>query len=83
MIALRIEKGILWNIRNNEQHVIEILDRKAFMDAVIKTITGGKINAYPNKHVLSGGLMRVDNRFQKESHSKHDCHLHLFGTFSD
>lgn len=46
MIAMSISKGILWNIRNNKLYQVEIPDKKAFLDAVTKTITRGIIENY-------------------------------------
>lgn len=46
MIALGLEKGILWNIRKNEIFEIEIPDKKLFMDSVANTITKGAIDKY-------------------------------------
>lgn len=43
IVALNLDKGILWNIRNNEKYVITIPDRHKFINAVIKTITKGII----------------------------------------
>lgn len=39
MLALKLEKGILWNIRTNVKHEIQIPDKALFLDAVTKTIT--------------------------------------------
>ncbi len=46
MIALQLEKGILWNTRKNEIFEIEIPDRNLFMDSVANTITKGVIDKY-------------------------------------
>jgi hypothetical protein len=43
MIALNLQKGILWNVKNNEIYEIEIKDRKKFLNAVVKTITKGRL----------------------------------------
>lgn len=43
MYALNLEKGILWNTRNNEMYEITISDKEKFLKAVIKTITKGGI----------------------------------------
>lgn len=40
---LKLDKGILWNTRNNEMYEIEIPDREAFLKCVIKTITKGNV----------------------------------------
>lgn len=39
MIATRTDKGILWNIRNNEMFEITIPDRKKFLQQMLITIT--------------------------------------------
>lgn len=46
MIALNIEKGILWNTRNNEAFQITIPNKKAFLDNVTKTISKELISEY-------------------------------------
>ncbi len=43
MIALGLKTGFLWNIRTNEQCIIKIPDRRAFMQAVARTITKGRV----------------------------------------
>lgn len=44
MIALDLEKGVLWNTQNNTMYEIAIPDRQQFLNVVIKTITKGEIN---------------------------------------
>lgn len=44
MIALKLEKGILWNTRNNTMYQIEIPNPKKFVNLVAKTITKGWID---------------------------------------
>ena len=46
MTALRLEKGVLWNIRDNTVYEIKISDRQKFLDAVANTITKNRITAY-------------------------------------
>lgn len=46
MIALNLEKGILWNTRKNELYEIEIPDIKTFMNAVASTITKQNLPQY-------------------------------------
>ncbi len=46
MIALNLETGILWNIRNNTAFKITIPDRKGFLDLMIKTITKRSVTKY-------------------------------------
>lgn len=46
VVAMDLPKGILWNTRNNTLYEIEVPDRKAFLDAVAKTVTKGMIENY-------------------------------------
>ena len=46
MIAQKLERGILWNIRTNEMWEISIPDKQKFMDSVVKTITKRQIVKY-------------------------------------
>lgn len=46
MVLLKLHKGILWNVYNNEMFEITIPDRKLFMQSVIKTITKGILSTY-------------------------------------
>ncbi|WP_341515770.1 AAA family ATPase [Mesomycoplasma ovipneumoniae] len=41
MLALKKEKGILWNIRNNEMHEIRIKNREEFREKLVQTISKG------------------------------------------
>ncbi|WP_337895917.1 AAA family ATPase [Mesomycoplasma ovipneumoniae] len=41
MLALEKEKGILWNIRNNEMHEIRIKNREEFSEKLAETISKG------------------------------------------
>ncbi|WP_341515769.1 UvrD-helicase domain-containing protein [Mesomycoplasma ovipneumoniae] len=41
MLALEKEKGILWNIRNNETHEIRIKNREEFSEKLAQTISKG------------------------------------------
>lgn len=43
MVAFGLNKGIVWNIRTNEQYSIVIPDRRKFMRAVAKAITKGRV----------------------------------------
>ena len=55
MVALGLEKGILWNTRDNKKFEIAVPDKEKFLDAVIKTVTKGAITKYykPGKEVHS------------------------------
>lgn len=46
VVAMDLPKGILWNTRDNTLYEIEVPDRKAFLDAVAKTVTKGMIENY-------------------------------------
>lgn len=46
MVCLNLDKGILWNTRNNEMYEISVPDRKAFLDNVARTITKGRMKSY-------------------------------------
>ena len=46
MAALKIEKGILWNTRDNTRYEIHIPNRKTFLDAVAMTTTKRKLERY-------------------------------------
>ncbi len=46
MIGLKLNKGILFNTRNNQMYEISIPNKKKFMNAVVNTITKGEIKKY-------------------------------------
>jgi len=46
MIAQKIKKGILWNVRNNEMYEISIPDKNKFLDAVVYAITKRQVKKY-------------------------------------
>lgn len=46
IVALKLEKGILWNTRDNMAYEVRVSDKKKFLDAVANTITKNKITAY-------------------------------------
>lgn len=46
IVALKLEKGILWNTRDNTSYKIRIPDKKRFLDAVSNTITKHMITSY-------------------------------------
>lgn len=43
LALLRLDKGILWNIRTNDMYEICVPDRTAFLKCVVKTITKGNV----------------------------------------
>ena len=46
MVALKLQKGILWNTRDNTQFEITIPNVNLFLDAVAKTITKKSLSKY-------------------------------------
>ena len=46
MVAMNLQKGILWNTRDNTSSEIEIPERKVFLNAVAKAVTKGAIENY-------------------------------------
>ena len=46
MAAMNLQKGILWNTRDNTSYEIEIPERKVFLNAVTKAVTKGVIENY-------------------------------------
>ena len=46
MVALGLNKGVLWNTRNNECYAIAIPNSQSFMDAVVKAVTKGYLEKY-------------------------------------
>lgn len=46
MLALDLEKGILWNTRFNIIYEIKIPDKEKLLDQITRTITKGKIDKY-------------------------------------
>ena len=46
MIGLGVQKGIVWNVRDNAMFSVEIPDRKRYLDAVAKAVTKQQICAY-------------------------------------
>lgn len=46
IVASGLKKGRLWNTRTNEMYEITVPDKKAFLNAVAKTITKGIIDKY-------------------------------------
>ncbi len=43
MVALELEKGVLWNTKNDEMYEIKIPDKRTYMNAVTKAITKHRI----------------------------------------
>ena len=61
IVALRKEKGMLWNIRDNTLYEVTVPDRKKFLDATAVSITKGSYKRYykpynPHDAVVEKGL---------------------------
>lgn len=52
MVAMNLQRGILWNTRDNMSYEIEVPDRRAFLNAVAKTVTKGAIEIYYEADLL-------------------------------
>ena len=51
MVALGLKKGVLWNVKTNEQCIISIPDRRKFLQTVVRTITKGRVTScYTSEH---------------------------------
>lgn len=46
MVAMGLQKGILWNVKNNQRIAIHIPDVQTFMDKVTQAVTKGKLKKY-------------------------------------
>ena len=46
IVALKLEKGLLWNTRDNTIFEVRVPDKKKFLNAVANAITKNKITAY-------------------------------------
>lgn len=46
MVSLGLEKGILWNVKDNSMYEIRVPDKKKFMDAVVRVITKGEVQEF-------------------------------------
>lgn len=55
MIALNLERGILWNTRDNKAYEIRVPEKNEFLDTVVNAVTKDQINKYyaPQKDVFS------------------------------
>ena len=53
IVALKLEKGILWNTRDNTVFEVRVPDKKKFLDAVANAITKNKIKAYYEPSTLN------------------------------
>jgi hypothetical protein len=46
IIALGLEKGVLWNTRNNTRYEIQVSDKDKYLDAITKAVTKGYLQKY-------------------------------------
>lgn len=46
IVAMNLQKGVLWNTRDNTLYEIEVPNRKAFLNAVTRAVTKGMIENY-------------------------------------
>ena len=62
VMALNLNKGIIWNTHNNTAFQIEIPDKKAFMNALTKTITKGSILLYNKPRNYCSSKKQLTNK---------------------
>lgn len=67
MVAMDLQKGILWNTRDNTSYEIEIPERKAFLNAVAKAVTKGVIENYYAPVGVGKQLEPIKNSVWKKS----------------
>lgn len=87
IVAMQLQKGILWNTRDNILYEIEVPDRKAFLDAVAKTVTKGMIDRYyeperPAENKEKAGLKKEKEALPAEESApqkKRGLFARLFG----
>ena len=53
MVAKKLKKGILWNVRTNDMYELSIPNKTSFLDCVTKTITKHQMEKY---HKPKGGF---------------------------
>ena len=58
VIALKLEKGILWNTRDNTAYEVRIPDKNRFLDAVANAITKNRIRTYNKPKPIQVGISR-------------------------
>ena len=54
LVAMNIEKGILWNVRTNQMFEVEVPDKKKFLSSVIKTVTKDNLIYQCEQMLLDG-----------------------------
>ncbi len=74
IVALHLNKGVLWNTRDNTAYEITIPNKKAFLDAVVKTISKEKITSYyePNVFKANSAVPIATDRKQSVKQKKND-----------
>ena len=46
LVASKIERGILWNVKNGDMYEVTVPNKRKFLDAVVKCITKGVVSKY-------------------------------------
>lgn len=54
MVAMNLQRGILWNTRDNTLYEVDVPNRKKFLNAVAKAVTKGAIENYYEPRIQSG-----------------------------
>ena len=73
MVALNLDRGVLWNVRNNDMYSISISDRQAFMNAVAKTITKMKLQEYYEPILRKAVVDEVPKMEKREHQGNGEC----------
>lgn len=76
VVAMELDIGIIWNTRKNQAYEIRVPNRKAFLDAVARTITKGYLREYKNvgsitaldasAHETTFAVIDTETNFQNE-----------------
>lgn len=72
LIALKKQYGALWNTKNNSMYLIEIPDRKLFMDKVSKAVTKGLVEKYYGKKNIKLDTDKENKKKEKKKKHKSD-----------
>lgn len=86
LLAMKKEKGILWNVRTNQMFEVEIPDRKKFLSSVIKTVTKDSFIIDPemmlfDEEVMTEQTKEPETAVQSEkTRSYKDYHTNLHPT---
>lgn len=71
MVALGLRKGVLWNIRDNKKYEVTVPDVEKFLNAVVRTVTKGKITQYykPGVDILEPPVKRLAKKDEWSANS--------------